>query len=81
MADADEIRDLARQHAVEALHCLVRLMGSPDPQVSLAAAVAILDRACGKPVQPIQISAIDSGSELAREIAEVTGQTRPARSH
>ena len=65
MADADEIRDLARQHAVEALHCLVKLMRSPDPQVSIAAACAILNRAYGKPVQPIEISAEGSGSELA----------------
>jgi Family of unknown function (DUF5681) len=52
---AGEIRELAQQHAPAALERLVRLMNSTSGRVAVAAAQAILDRACGKPPQALQI--------------------------
>jgi hypothetical protein len=52
-----EVRDLARQHTVEAFETLVALMRSEDPRVSLQAAMAILDRGYGKPVQSVSTPA------------------------
>jgi uncharacterized protein YbjT (DUF2867 family) len=54
------VRDLARQHTEAALETLVRIMqrGKSDA-ARLAAAVAILDRAWGKPVQALEHSGPD----------------------
>lgn len=50
---APEVKELARQHAPEAMRKLVELVGHSDPRVARAAAVDVLDRAYGKPTQPI----------------------------
>ena len=48
-----EVQDLARQHAPEALDRLVAIMRSDNERAATAAASLILDRAYGKPTQPI----------------------------
>jgi Family of unknown function (DUF5681) len=50
-----EIRDLAQRHGNAALKRLVQLMGAKNERVAVAAAHAILDRACGKPAQGIHL--------------------------
>jgi hypothetical protein len=47
------IRALAMQHSVEALDKLIEHMRSDDAELSLRAAMAVLDRALGKPAQAI----------------------------
>ena len=45
-----ELRDLAREHSPEAIETLVKAMrAATDARVRVAAAVALLDRAWGKP--------------------------------
>lgn len=44
---------LARERSIEALERLVEWMKSDNPKASVAACNAILDRAYGKPSQPI----------------------------
>src|SRR4030067_3035304 len=50
---AMEVRDLARSYSVEAVTRLAYWMRSDDPRASVPASNAILDRAWGKPTQPI----------------------------
>lgn len=48
------IRDIAQQYGPIAIHKLGALMNSSNPRVAIAACNAILDRAYGKPMQPIE---------------------------
>jgi hypothetical protein len=48
-----EVRDLARQYTEEAIQRLVFWMQSDHPSASPAAADKLLDRAWGKPAQPV----------------------------
>lgn len=50
---AMEVRELARSYSVEAVNRLAYWMRSDDPRASVPASNAILDRAWGKPTQPI----------------------------
>src|ERR1019366_10013120 len=56
-AIAAEIKTAFQAHGPAALKRLVALMGSEDEQVAVAACRAILDRAYGKPVQELSVSA------------------------
>ncbi len=55
----NEIKDLARQHSRAAVERLVEWMASDNPKASVSAAMALLDRGYGKPVQ--QVSGEDGG--------------------
>jgi hypothetical protein len=48
-----EIKAVAQQYGPEAIERLVDLMRGKDPDVALKAAIALLDRAYGKPAQAI----------------------------
>ena len=49
-----EVRDLARQHTVEAINTLADWMkNKAEPRASVAASQIFLDRGCGKSLQPI----------------------------
>lgn len=49
------VRDLAREHTKEAIETLVQAMRtSKDMKVRCAAAVALLDRGWGKPIETLQ---------------------------
>lgn len=50
-----EVQALARTHTVDAIAALARIAGSADapPAAVVSAATALLDRAWGKPMQPI----------------------------
>jgi hypothetical protein len=52
---AHEVREYAGAHTVEALETILEIMRDRkrDPSVRLVAAKAVLDRAVGKPMQPI----------------------------
>lgn len=51
---AQQIVEKAQDNAEKALEALIKLMGSDDERVKLAAAMAILDRGLGKPKQTIE---------------------------
>lgn len=55
-AGLEEIRQLAQQHAPEAIQKLVDHMRSKDERVSISACNALLDRAYGKPVQTAELN-------------------------
>ena len=48
-----EVRELAQQHGPEAVERLVQIMRGDNERAATAAASLILDRAYGKPSQPI----------------------------
>ena len=48
-----EVRDLARQHTVEAINALANWMKSTDARASVMASKTLLDRGWGKSVQPV----------------------------
>lgn len=49
----NEVKRLARTHAVDALNRLVELMASEDERIAVSASNSVLDRAFGKPAQAI----------------------------
>lgn len=49
----EEVKALARAHGPEAIAKLVEIMQTGDNRSALSAAVALLDRAYGKPAQAI----------------------------
>lgn len=62
---AADVREQARKHTKEALNRLVHWMRSDDPQASIRAATAILDRGCGKPAQEvIRQDGLNPGEEV-----------------
>lgn len=48
-----EVRELARGATVKALNRAIELIDSPDENVALKAVNTVLDRAWGKPTQPV----------------------------
>lgn len=62
---AADVKEEARKHTKEALDRLVHWMRSDDPQASIRAATALLDRGCGKPAQEvIQKGELKPGEEV-----------------
>ena len=51
--EAREAKRLAGQHSARAIERLRELLDGDDPRVSVSAAQALLDRAFGKPAQPV----------------------------
>ena len=47
------MKELARQHTVEAINTLVNWMKSTEARASVAASQVLLDRGWGKSVQPV----------------------------
>lgn len=71
------VRDIAKKNGAAAIRKMVELIGSDDDRVALQAAVAILDRAVGKPTQTTKLDAkhthrhgSESVSDTARWIEE-----------
>ena len=56
------VRDLAREHTADALLTLAAIMKDPNEPAAarVAAAQAILDRACGRPIQGQVVMALES---------------------
>jgi len=74
-----EVRDLAREHTLEAIATLADALKDIDGRVRVAAANALLDRAYGKPAQAITgpgggpVEMITTDVDLTRlTIAELT---------
>ena len=63
--------ELAQPHAARAMERVVELVESGDEQVAIAAAKVILERAYGKPVQPIEGSGSWSASSLQQMLAHL----------
>ena len=61
------VRDLAREHTADALLTLAAIMKDPNEPAAarVAAAQAILDRACGRPIQGQVVMALDGSPETA----------------
>ena len=74
--DLVRVRELARQHTVEALDTLVRALKDKNVRARIAAAEAILDRAWGKPTQHHEI---ESGDELAVALDRARKRLETAR--
>lgn len=66
-AEIGPIKELARQHAPEALDTLVKALKASSERVRVAAAEVILDRAYGKASQHIEL---DAGDELTKRLTE-----------
>jgi hypothetical protein len=63
---AADVKAEARKHTQEALDRLVYWMRSQDPQASIRAAMALLDRGCGKPEQAV--AKWDGGESTGRPL-------------
>lgn len=78
-AGLEEIRQLAQQHAPEAIQKLVDHMRSKDERVSIAACNALLDRGYGKPLQTAELTGPAAATTFAltapwmREVMEARG--------
>jgi hypothetical protein len=62
----------ARTHSIEALHKLLEIMRSPDthPRDAIQAALAVLDRGCGKAIVPV----FRTGNRLPLEMTVADGE-------
>ena len=61
--ECGEIRELARQHGPAAIQKLVEHLEGDDSRLSQAAAIALLDRAYGKPSQSLDLSVEEKSHE------------------
>jgi hypothetical protein len=50
-----EVRDAARAHTTEAIATLVKNLNHPNGHVANSAAIALLDRGWGKPLQSLEL--------------------------
>ena len=68
-----EVRKLAQAHTLEAIACLVKEMNNGETShARIAAANALLDRAYGKPTQPI-------GEDPEMPLSQMTSEARVAQ--
>ena len=77
-----EMRELFQARAPEAFEVLTRHLQSSDPRIAITAAGAILDRAYGKPAQPIDAnftSRFDhlSDEQIVARLDQLEALTRP----
>lgn len=54
--EAPEVKALARQYTTDAIERLVFWLKSDNPKASVSAALALLDRAYGRPEQAVTVS-------------------------
>ena len=78
-----EMREMFQTKAPEAFEVLTRHLQSSDPRIAITAASAILDRAYGKPAQPIDAnvwSRFDhlSDDQIAARLAQLEAMIRPS---
>jgi hypothetical protein len=55
------VRDLARQHSVKAINRIAEMLDSENGKEVIAAAIALLDRAWGKPKEHVELSGPEGG--------------------
>ncbi len=53
--ELEQVKELAREHTPEAIKTLAKWMKSNNPKAAVASAIALLDRAWGKPSQQIDL--------------------------
>ena len=61
---AAEVKAEAQKYTAEAVETLVRWMRSDDPQASIRAATALLDRGCGRPEQAVALTGTEQNRPL-----------------
>ena len=71
------VRELARNHAAEAIECLLKEMRQGDTShARIAAANALLDRGWGRPTQPLAGDAEEPPIGIAMSQEQLAGQAR-----
>jgi hypothetical protein len=77
LPDGRSLQDVAREHTVEAIATLARVMGNDEapPAAQVAAASALLDRGWGRPKQDVDLG-IQPGSILEEILSRIDGKTR-----
>jgi len=83
---AAEVKELARQHGVEAIETLIRLMHSKNEAVAIRAAEALLARRSGNPAQesdvenerPLQIIITDAPSPSTPAASVASERKKPS---
>jgi len=83
---ATEVKELARQHGVEAIETLIRLMHSKNEAVAIRAAEALLARRSGNPAQesdvenerPLQIIITDAPSPSTPAASVASERKKPS---
>jgi hypothetical protein len=84
---ADDVQAIAREHTPEAIRTLVRVLSSKNERAAVAAATALLDRAWGKPLQPLRdesgntpvVQHLLAAQIISRELVlELASQPAPA---
>jgi len=66
--EVNQIRSLARDHAIGAMLKLVEIMDGNDHRLAVQAAIAILDRGLGKPAQSVDLFVDDQRAETRESI-------------
>ena len=77
-----EMREMFQTKAPEAFEVLTRHLQSSDPRIAIAAASAILDRAYGRPAQPIEANVTSrfdhlSDEQIATRLDQLEAMIRP----
>lgn len=68
------VAEIANDNSAKAMQALVKLIGSSDEKVSLAAAQAVLDRAVGKPKQTVEKTTKTEASDYSTaELLSIAG--------
>ena len=78
-----EMREMFQVRAPEAFEVLTRHLQSSDPRIAITAASAILDRAYGKPAQPIDANITSrfdhlSDEQIAARLNQLEAMIRPS---
>jgi len=78
-----EMREMFQTKAPEAFEVLTRHLQSSDPRIAITAASAILDRAYGKPAQPIDANVSSrfdhlSDEQIAARLDQLEAMIRPS---
>jgi hypothetical protein len=73
-----EFREAAKQYSMESLERLVFWMRSDNPKASIVSAIAILDRAFGKPPQQVEglLDMTSNGQKIA-PVINLYGRPEP----
>ncbi len=65
------VRLLARTYTEEAINTLGLHLANPDGRIAVAAAVALLDRAWGKPIQAVRVAEQDQADMDSKSDSEL----------
>lgn len=69
--EAPEVKELARSHTARAIERLAYWLDSDNAKASVAAALALLDRAWGRPTQAVEMTGKDGGPIATAEVSDI----------